>query len=398
MRSGISDLPLHTGKAPKWLFKRMVELGGKISSLIIDEFGVGEFLHRISNPFFFQALGSVIGFDWHSSGLTTTTTGALSVYFAKNPEWGLYVAGGKGKHALSTPSQILSKLNNSKGEKLVYISKLIAKIDNSLVQDGYSLYHHTLFFDERGRYAVVQQGLKGSDHYARRYHWLYDVEDPFNDPHKAVVGEPNRETLNLVSRENENVRKASLDLIKDDPSHLEKYFGRQLKSTSRSPAPLIRIQTGVNKVNREFGRQTSGFLASPNQIQTTLSMFSSPNYLKMKRDHYIRLPDLTPRDWKILKAAYERDPSTYEELLMIRGMGPKKLRALALLSDLVYGEELSWKDPVKYSFAHGGKDGIPFPVDKQLYDENIQFLDSLLEDSTLRTRLRNFHRSFFKAI
>ena len=367
MRSGISDLPLHGGKAPKWLFKRMVELGGKISSLIIEEYGVGEFLRRISDPFFFQALGSVIGFDWHSSGLTTTTTGALSIYFAKNPEWGLYVAGGKGKHALSTPSQILLILNNSKGEKLVYISRLIAKIDNSLVQDGYSLYHHSFFFDERGRYAVIQQGLKNANSYARRYHWLYDREDYFNDPHTGVIGEPSTMTLNLVSRDNDNVRRASLDLVKDDPIHLQKYF---------------RGNISLNGIG----------------YQTTLDMYISTSYLRLKRDHYIRLPDLTPRDWKILRAAYERDPSNYEELLMIRGMGPKKLRALALLSDLIYGEEISWKDPVKYSFAHGGKDGIPFPVDKQLYDENIKFLDSVLENSTLRTRLQKFHDSFFKAI
>ncbi len=367
MRTGSADLPLHGGKAPPWLFKRMVELGGRIAALIIEEYGHKELFRRLSNPFFFQAFGSVIGFDWHSSGLTTTTTGALAIYFSKHPEYDVYPAGGKGKSSISTPEHISSApIKDSLRDQLIRESKLIAKVDNSLVQDGYSLYHHALFFTSNGNYVVIQQGINESEGYARRYHWLSGVDSFVNDPHSGIAGYYNPNTLNLVDSENSNVRSASLDLVKDGPNT---------------------IWRGLTELHSILSPQKS--------LLEYISPRVSSNHLFMKKDHYIRVGDLTSRDLEILNKAYEIQPQSYEELLMIRGMGAKKLRALALVADLIYGEEITWRDPVKYSFAHGGKDGIPYPVDKQLYDENIEFLDSVLEDKRARRKLISIREFIF---
>ncbi len=343
-KSGQANLPLHPGKAPRWLFKRMVELSGRIAELIIDEYGHAEFLRRISNPLFFQSLGCVIGFDWHSSGLTTTTCAALKQYLLDN-DLGLHVAGGKGKLALNTLQDIDGfGLPARVSDNLSYASRLIAKIDNSAVQDGYSLYHHSIFFDSHGNYAVVQQGLCNKNGYARRYHWLsFDIKDFVNEPHEGVCGTIERDVLDLTNSHNHKARKLSVDMINDNPERIYKYFEGQLRITGYVDATF-------------------------------------------KRDHYIRGIDLNKKDKEILNRAYELQPRNYEELVLIKGMGPKKLRALALAADLVYGAELTWKDPVKYSFAHGGKDGIPYPVDRKLYDDTVSFMDDVLHSSDLFER------------
>ncbi|MEM0437711.1 MAG: DUF763 domain-containing protein [Candidatus Micrarchaeia archaeon] len=349
IRSGSANLPLHTGRAPKWLFRRMVRLGGLIAEFIIDEYGTAEFLRRLGNPFFFQALGCALGFDWHSSGLTTTTCGALKEYMEHN-DMGVYAAGGKGATARNAPAEIHSR-NIRHADELVHASRIIAKVDSAVVQDGYQLYHHCMFFDCAGRYAVVQQGLNDANGYARRYHWTSEsvAAHGFTDgPHTGIAGAFERDVLDLSAPENRDVRKASLDIVKDNPRHIYRYF----------------------------------------KGQASICEYLEEDTLTLKRDHYIRGIDLSESDRRVLEMAYELQPRSYEELIMLEGMGPKKIRALALVADLVYGTKITWRDPVKYSFAHGGKDGIPFPVQRADYDNTIRVLEDALSAGGAGSEMR----------
>lgn len=350
----MAKLPLHGGRAPRWLFHRMVKLAGALTEAIVYEYGAKEFLNRISNPHWFQALSCVLGFDWHSSGTTTTTCGALKA--ALNPEeHGILVAGGKGRASRKTPQEILGagdlfSLSTVKLDELVYSSKISAKIDNSCIQDGYQLYHHVFFLTEKGDWAVVQQGMNESTRYARRYHWLSDsLSNYINEPHRGICcDERHEETLNMTSPLSYDSRQTSLDLILDNPDHLKKYFQKK--------PPL------------EFN-------------QSSLDLFCPE--LTLPSHHQVLDTDLSPRDFEVLKKAWELQPESYEELISLEGMGPKKIRALALISDLLYGDQPSWDDPVKYSFTHGGKDGFPYPVDREVYDHSIATLKDALEQAPL---------------
>lgn len=372
MRTGTVDLPLHPGKCPAWLFKRMRPLSKAISQLIIDEYGTGELLKRLSDPMFFQALGCAIAFDWHSSGLTTTTCGAIKEALEEN--MGVVACGGKGKTSRKTPDEIERhsdqfNLSGSKRSVLLEATKMTAKVDSSAVQDGYDLYHHSFFFDETGNWAVVQQGMTNFDRnlselktskvfnqisdangYARRYHWL-NTENFVDSPPEKIAGERQEDNvLNLVSSENQEAREISVDLVKDDPRRLHKYFTGQTTLMDNGAFPV--------------------------------SSFQFPER------HEILKCDLSKKDWETLQRAYEIQPENYKELVSLKGMGKKKLRALALVSKLVYGSELEWKDPAKYSFSHGGKDGFPFPVDRAAYDHTIQFLSDAIQNSGLGTEDR----------
>jgi len=343
MKTGSVDLPLHPGKCPAWLFQRMKPLAREISLIIIDDFGTIELLLRLADPTFFQALGCVLGFDWHSSGLSTTTCGALKE--ALGPDTGVCVAGGKGKTSRKAPDEIErdSGVFGLDAERMKRASYLSAKVDSSCVQDGYALYHHCFFFDEKGNWTVVQQGMNPANKYARRYHWFAGCQHPVpsfvDEPPESIAGIPEPETLNLVSKISEETRKASLDIIKDNPNHLRKYLDGQTILCDGDCA------------------------------------FTLP------ARHEILNCDLTKKDWEMLHQAYELQPKDYEELVSLQGMGGKKLRALALISKLIYGTQLDWKDPVKYSFAHGGKDGIPYPVDRGAYENSISFLRDVLMES-----------------
>lgn len=364
MKTGIANLPLHYGKAPRWLFDRMVRLSGSISKIIILEYGQDEFLRRISNPFFFQALGCVIGFDFHSSGLTTTTCGALKEGL-KEKNIGIMVAGGKGKASRKTPDEIKSlgegfNLSDEKIKNLVYSSRMSAKVDNNLVQDGFSLYHHSFFLSEKGKWAVVQQGMENKQieesgrGYARRYHWLSDdvrmKRSYIKEPQSAICcDKKGKDVLNLTARENKEVRKISLDLVRENPIKLKKCM---------KPKKIVTEQK---------------------------TLFEYAEYNAPSR-HYIKKIDLG--NFNALLSAYEMQPRDYEELVAMKGMGAKTLRALALISSLVYGAEISWRDPAKYSFCVGGKDGVPFPVDKKLYDSSIEILNSALRDARLERKTR----------
>ncbi len=353
----IIDLPLHYGKAPKWLFERMVKLGREVSGIVIMEYGKREFLERISDPFFFQAFGCVVGFDWHSSGLTTTLTGALKE--AKLEDFGIGVAGGKGKSSLKTPEDIVKiserlGISDSKTENLISVSKLVAKVDNSLIQDGFSLYHHTIFFDERGRWSVVQQGMNTNERYARRYHWFYEKTKNFlEEPHSGVISEIKVEKpLNLIDKEARECKKASVDVVKENPRKFSKFF---------------------------FSKNLLSYFH-----EKTIRMEASHTFSKQV---YKKLLDL-----------HEFDPKNYEEIVKMEGVGPKTIRALAILSKLIFGAPLVWKDIKFFSFAHGGKDKIPYPVDKKTYDKTIEILKDAIENTQegkeRREMLRRLERFF----
>ncbi len=338
------DLPLHPGRCPSWLFKRMRALARELSRAIVNNYGTKEFLSRLSDPMFFQALGCVLAYDWHSSGVTTTTCGALKE--AITLDSGLAVAGGKGRASRFAQQEIQEKSDHFgiKDSPLRKASFLSAKVDSSCIQDGYNVYHHSFLFDEKGNWCVIQQGMNHANSYARRYHWFNN--DGFVDgPDSKIAGSKEERALNLVSGETDDSRKVAVDIIKDNPVHVRKYFDGQ----------------------------------------TTL-------FDKLPSRHEILSCDLTKKDWETLNVAYELQPKNYEELVSLQGMGKKKLRALALVSKLIHGTELDWKDPVKYSFVHGGKDGFPHPVDRPTYENTISFLREMLEDTKSEEKNRALKR------
>lgn len=351
-KTGIANLPLHPGKAPRWLFQRMVKLSKGIVDVIIYEYGKDEFLRRISDPFWFQALSCVLGYDWHSSGCTTVTCGALKE--AIDPqEFGLAIAGGKGKASRKTIQQIeeigeIFSFNDSKIKELQYSSRMSAKIDNAAIQDGYELYHHVFLFTDEGKWAVIQQGMNAETNYARRYHWLSENVNSFVlEPHSSIVGEKEEDkVLNMVSKESLECQKTCVDLVCDNPRHLMNDW-----------ASLVKLST-----------------------QTTLDRWISKQRQEIKIAH-LDMPRSI--NWNKIREIYDFQPKNYEELLSLNGVGPKTVRALALISELIYGNKPSWKDPIKFTFAHGGKDGVPYPVDKRIMDESIEIIKRGIEEARI---------------
>jgi hypothetical protein len=342
MRTGIAHLPLHGGKAPPWLFQRMRSLSREITLFIVDAYSAEEMLHRLSDPFWFQAFGCALGFDWHSSGLTTTVCGALKEgIIGMEKELGFYVAGGKGKTSRKTPQEILEICDQRSidGASLIYASRMSAKVDSAAVQDGYQLYHHTFFFTEKGSWAVIQQGMNESTRYARRYHWLsHGVKDFVCEPHWAVCCDQKKEGLNLVALESEKNQKAMTELSREKPEFLmsEGRKVNELYLRGEHPVPEERIR--VERLEKAF------------------------------------------------LLIYDHLPNNFEELLGLRGVGPKTLQALSLISELVYGAPPSFKDPTRFSFAHGGKDGHPYPVDRNVYDRTIEILGKAVERARVGDR------------
>ncbi len=343
IRTGITNLPLHYGKAPRWLFERMVQLAREITTVIVDEFGPEEMLRRMSHPYWFQAFGCILGFDWHSSGVTTTLCGALKEGIkGRERDLGLFVAGGKGKASRQTPAEIERwgdsiSLNPA---PLVYASRLSAKVDSSAIQDGYQLYHHIFLFTTRGSWAVIQQGMNEVNRYARRYHWLGEsVTDFVNEPHSAILSELRGQALNLTASESDPARTTITDIANNE---------------------------------------------KPEKLLLELKKIKT---LNLPSHHSIAVRDLHPDSLsKILLSTYERQPQDFEQLLGLSGVGPKTIRALSLISELVYGVAPSYRDPARYSFAHGGKDGIPYPVDKKTYEQSIELLSKIIRKTKLGIR------------
>ncbi|MFB3880627.1 MAG: DUF763 domain-containing protein [Armatimonadota bacterium] len=368
MRTGTAHLPLHGGKAPRWLFTRMVALSREILRVMVEEYGPGEVLQRVSDPFWFQALGCVLGFDWHSSGLTTTTTGALKEAVKdREADLGLFIAGGKGAASRKTPSEIVTYGERFTialpPDRLVYASRLSAKVDNTAVQDGYQLYHHAFFFAQSGDWAVVQQGMNDANGWARRYHWLSTgVEDFVNEPHSAICSDKRGQlVLNMVASESDDSRRASALLAAEPPDKL----ARELR----------RIQEGPEVV--------AGASAPAQQEAAGMGTPA----LQMPGRHHILAADIRPESFERTLAKVRDDPpADFEALLGRQGVGPKTIRALALIADLLYGAKPSFRDPATFSFAHGGKDGIPYPVDRPTYDRSIEVLRDAVDRAKLNDR------------
>ena len=330
----------------------MKSLAAEIVTVIIDEYGRDELLARLSDTFWFQSLGCVLGYDWHSSGVTTVLTGVLRE--AVNPtSTGVAVCGGKGKRSNRTPAEIqhhgrLFKFSEGQVTELEHASRLAAKVDNAAIQAGYPLYHHAFIMTVEGKWAVVQQGLDVRDGTARRYHWLKEHVHSFVvNPHEAIVGDTIRPTaLDMTSTESEESRRVAVDLVNDGVAKLRNDF--------------LSLRPDRQRLLTDWMDQTQ------------------------KRTHMNQVLDM-PRniDWDAMKRAYEFQPTNYEELLGMQGVGPGAVRALALVSQIIYGAQPSWRDPVKFSFALGGKDGVPFPVDRSSYDQTIQHLGHVIENARL---------------
>jgi len=354
-RTGIAKLPLHYGKAPRWLTVRMHKLAKEIVTIIVDEYGTDDLLRRISDPFWFQALGCVLGYDWHSSGVTTVVTGVLKQ--ATSPEQhGFAVCGGKGRVSRQAPLEIESAAEDfgfsaARTEEMCRASRMSAKVDNAAIQAGYQLYHHAFFVAEDGKWAVIQQGMCPQDRTARRYHWLSDhVTDFVVEPHNAIVGDAKREVvLDMTARDSGGCRKTSVDLARESP-----------KKTMRM---IMSVRPAYQKSLQQWLPKT----ADDAWKEYPMDVLSMPVNI----------------NWKALQRVYEFQPRNYEELLGFRGVGPATVRGLALVAELVYGEKPSWKDPVKYSFAYGGKDGVPYPVDRRAMDESILMLKQAVEEAKI---------------
>lgn len=338
-KTGIANLPLHSGKTPQWLFKRMIALAKAIMELMIMEFGKKELLKRLSDPYWFQCLGCVLGFDWHSSGITTTVTGAIKEAFkGVEKELGVFVAGGKAKRALNTPEEIIGYAERAgfDPEPFIYASRLSAKVDSVAVQDGFNLYHHTIIFTSEGHWCVIQQGMNEELSMARRYHWLSLTLKSFvEEPHEAVCCNIKVPTLNFTADEATELRKSCVLLSCENPE---------------------KVMVEIKKIKE----------------------------LNLPVRHPLKIFDIKPENiYKILLQTYEKQPSDFESLIGLRGVGAKTLRALALTSEIIYGTQLSFKDPARYSFAHGGKDRIPYPVDRNLYDRTIDILKNAVKEAKI---------------
>ena len=346
----------------------MTRLAREIAVHVVVDQGAEQLLRRLSDPFWFQAFGCVLGFDWHSSGVTTTVTGALKEGLAGiDRELGLYAQGGKGATSRKTPAEIIERchLLSVDATPLVYASRMAAKVDSAAVQDGYQLYHHAFFFTATGHWCVVQQGMSNDTRTARRYHWLSESLDSFvNEPHEAICSDRRGETLNLVSAENGPLRQASAELASGPPDRVMdvvgRYAGRRPHRTkSASFAGSLPFDdpgdTHVTEVKRGRDAGTPA--------------------LEMPAAHALHLADLDQQHLRsVLLSTYERAPRDFEGLLSLAGVGPRTLRALALVSEVIYGTPASTRDPARFAFAHGGKDGTPFPVDRATYDRTIDVL------------------------
>jgi uncharacterized protein len=331
----------------------MVRLSREILIYLATEHGPHDILRRLSDPFWFQAFGCVLGFDWHSSGVTTTVCGAVKEGLKDiDREMGLFAAGGKGNVSRKTPHQIAEICEHigRDAQPLVYASRTAAKVDSAAVQDGYQLYHHVFFFTADGEWCVVQQGMSDANRMARRYHWLSaHVESFVDEPHEAVCCDLRVDTLNLVAHENEAVRSASAELASQRPEVTLKAL------------------------------QTAGAVPLERRPTRALPLLEMPARHPLLPEFDVAGPYLE----KILLKTYARAPENFESLLGIPGVGPKTLRALALASELVHGTPATMRDPARFSFAHGGKDGTPFPVDRITYDKTIEILNQAINRSAI---------------
>jgi hypothetical protein len=376
MRTGIAELPLHGGKVPAWLLSRMENLSKILVTLIVEEYGTLGLLERISDPVYFQAINNIIGMDWDSSGSTTVTTAIIKRVLSRE-ELGVRACGGKGVHSREAPDEIrkVSEEFGLDASSLVRTSRLVAKIDNTALQSGYQLYHHVFFVDEEGNWAVVQQGMNTIDKMARRYHWLSTkVSDFTRNPHSGIQGRREPFALNTIADDSHEFRKLSVELIKDEAEKLPTLFA-------------------------EANRILEGY------VPLTSYVPYDPHKVRELREKFRRLgkPFINKDVWFQVK---EVNIDSFSDLLLLKNVGPATMRGLALVAELVYEVQPSWRDPVthppvdpfKFAYAVGGKDGVPFPIDRKQYDELLSILSELMSrvkgDAKIMKRLAALTRSW----
>lgn len=362
---GIADLPLHTGHVPGWLVPIMKRLAKSIIDIMIIEWGPEKVIDRLSNPLWFQAFNNVIGMDWDSSGSTTVTLGILKDVV--NPkEEGIAVLGGKGKNALKVPEELqaLSKVFNVDAERLAKVSKLVAKVDTTLLQDGHQLYHHSMLVSEKGYWGIIQQGMNVNTKYARRYHWR-NTNNFIIEPHEGITGVKGI-AVNVIEKDREKTRKLVLDLLRENPRNV-----------------IAELQIAKNKLKG----------------QTTLDYWTNgATFFSISKE--ARIIYMQPLDEKRIKGVldklYEANPASLEEALL-EGLGPSTAKALYLIADLIYNEPPSYNDPVtspfdpfKYAYAIGGKDGVPYPINRRVAEEVIITLEDILAKAKLETKDKEF--------
>ena len=331
-RSGVADLPLHGGRVPQWLATRMTTLGTAISESVVIHYGSSALLSRLSDPFWFQALGSVMGMDWHSSGITTSVLGALKR--GLNPrahELGIHVCGGRGRHSRNTPAELRSIADKTglDGDALVRTSRLAAKVDNNAIADGFQIYLHGFILTKSGEWAIVQQGMNEQTRLARRYHWhSATVKDFTCQPHTGIVGENKGVIQNLVDEGAKPAQSALLQVANESPQ---------------------RTLTEVMK-------------------------------MRLPRHHDVRAKDVDlKRLGAVLAVSHDRRLRDFASLLLLENVGPRTLQTLAMIAEVIHGTPTRFADPARFSFALGGKDGHPFPVPLKIYDDSIAMLRRGLE-------------------
>lgn len=368
MYRGVATMTLDTGRCPKWLFERMVKLGREMTRVLIEEYGPDEYIKRIADPVWFQSLGTVLAFDWNASGLTTILTAALKEGIrGQEKQWGVFIAGGKGKTSRKTPDQIIDwgerlSLSPEYVKNLQYNSKMAAKVDSSLIQDGYQIYHHSFFFSRNGAWAVVQQGMNKQNQSARRYHWFSEnAKDLICEPHSGISSQLfKKKVLNLTAKSSEGNRNLSTELIQGSYDTLLKDI-QLLRKHYTSVSRVVSFKKGKDQLT----------FAAFDGVEFKHHGVEGENFSKSK---YLE---------KILAKVVAEKPQTYEKLLATQGVGPKTIRALALVAEIIYGADTSYEDPARYSFAHGGKDETPYPIDQETYDQTIYTLQNAVRKTYL---------------
>ncbi len=367
-RSGSADLPLHGGRVPAWLAMRMAALGRVIVEAIVHEYGRDELLRRLSSPFWFQSFGAVMGMDWHSSGITTSVLGALKRGLAPlGDELGIYVCGGRGRHSRRTPDELqtVGERTGLDADALARSSRLVAKVDGAAVQDGYELYLHGFVVSREGRWCVVQQGLNDARGEARRYHWLSEGLASFVEaPHAAIEGRPAGNIVNLTDVRAARSRAASVTLAQEGPVRVVR---------------ILRSQRDTDAARASHGNLALDLFADAEPLP----------HLSMPAHHDVRASDVALRRLHAtLAAAADRGPQDFADLLLTPGVGARTVASLAFVAEVLHGAPARFADPGRFSLAHGGKDGHPFPVPLRVYDRTIQVLRSAME----RARLGNADR------
>jgi hypothetical protein len=357
-RSGSADLPLHGGRVPRWLGERMARLGAVIAQAIVHHYGRDDLLRRLAHPFWFQSFGAVMGMDWHSSGITTSVLGALKRGLGPlEKELGLHVCGGRGRHSRQTPHELVTIGDRVgfDGSALATASRLVAKVDSAAVQDGFELYLHSFIVADDGRWVVVQQGMNGETGTARRYHWLSEGLQSFVDqPHAAIEGAGQGEIVNLTDRRAEASRRGQVEIL---------------------------AALGPDRIAREVASLRACLDAAPSAAKASEPMLP---FLVMPAHHDVRASDVFVRRLHgALAAAADRGPADFADLLLSPGVGARTVHALAMVAEVVNGAPYRFADPARFSFAHGGKDGHPFPVPLRVYDETIRVLKSAVHKAKL---------------